>query len=94
MHLPTALEQARVALRLANDVGGRAPSVVRYEDLGAMANVDERFTSAEAAAVDDVRSIDHLLAGHPWVIETLQAVLDQPSLRRKSPSSGRRTSSS
>jgi hypothetical protein len=82
LQLPTALEQARVALRLANDVGGRAPSVVRYEDLGALANVVERFTRAEAAAVDDVRALHHLLAGHPWVIETLQAVLDQPSLRQ------------
>ena len=82
LQLPTALEQARVALRLANDVGGHAPSVVSYDDLGALAVIVERFTPAEAAAVDDVRSINHLLAGHPWVIETLQAVLDQPSLRQ------------
>lgn len=31
LQLPTALEQARTALRLAADVGGLAPAVVRYD---------------------------------------------------------------
>ncbi|MFI5621957.1 helix-turn-helix domain-containing protein [Nocardioides sp. NPDC051685] len=80
--LPTALEQARTALRLAADVGGLAPAVVRYEDLGALAVIAERISADEAAGVGDVRRLDELLAGHPWVVETLHAVLDQPSLRQ------------
>lgn len=80
--LPTALEQARVSLQLADHGCGLADSVVRYDDLGALAGIVERFTPDEAAAVDDVQRIDDLLGGHPWVIDTLQAVLDQSSLRR------------
>lgn len=30
----------------------------------------------------DVRRLEELLAGHPWVVDTLDAVLDQPSLRQ------------
>ncbi|WP_203336643.1 helix-turn-helix domain-containing protein [Nocardioides limicola] len=82
LELPTALEQARVALRVADEVDGSAPSLVTYEGLGALACVVERFTPEEAAMVEDVRRIDNLLAGHPWVIQTLQAVLDQTSLRQ------------
>lgn len=82
LRLPTALAQARTALRLAADVGGLAPAVVRYEDLGALAVIAERISVEEAAAVGDVRRLDELLAGHPWVVDTLHAVLDQPSLRQ------------
>ncbi|MGY0387184.1 helix-turn-helix domain-containing protein [Nocardioides sp. WG-D5] len=82
LRLPTALEQARTALRLAASVGGLAPSVVRHEDLGALAVIAERFSPQEAAGVGDVRRLDELLAGHPWVVDTLHAVLDQPSLRQ------------
>ena len=80
--LPTALEQARTALRLAADVGGLAPAVIRHEDLGALAVIAERISAEEAAEVGDVRRLEDLLAGHPWVVETLHAVLDQPSLRQ------------
>jgi len=82
LQLPTALEQARTALRLAADVGGLAPAVVRYDDLGALAVIAERISADEAAEVGDVRRLDELLDGHPWVVETLHAVLDQPSLRQ------------
>ncbi|MFE6556210.1 helix-turn-helix domain-containing protein [Nocardioides sp. NPDC057767] len=82
LQLPSALEQARTALRLAATVGGLAPSVVRHEDLGALAVIAERISAAEAAGVGDVRRLDELLAGHPWVVDTLHAVLDQPSLRQ------------
>ncbi|WP_328528953.1 helix-turn-helix domain-containing protein [Nocardioides sp. NBC_00368] len=81
LRLPTAFEQARTALRLAAG-GGLAPSVVRYEDLGALAVIAERISAAEAAGVGDVRRLDELLAGHPWGVDTLHAVLDQPSLRQ------------
>lgn len=82
LRLPTALEQARTALRLASDVGGLAPALVRYDDLGALAVIAERISAAEAARVGDVRRLEELLAGHPWVVDTLHAVLDQPSLRQ------------
>ncbi len=82
IELPTALEHARTALRIAADVGGLAPSLVRYDDLGALAEIIERFTPAAASGVPDVSRIDDLLAGHPWVVDTLQAVHDQPSIRR------------
>lgn len=82
MELPTALEQACVALQVADGVDGVAPSVVRYDELGVLAAIIERFSPNEAAALDDVRRIDNLLADHPWVFETLQAILDRPSLRQ------------
>ncbi|MEU4451549.1 hypothetical protein AB0F44_09460 [Nocardioides sp. NPDC023903] len=82
LQLPNALEQARTALRLAADVGGLAPAVVRYDDLGALAVIAERISADEAAGVGDVRRLEELLAGHPWVVDTLYAVLDQPSLRQ------------
>ena len=82
MQLPTAFEQARTALRLAAEVGGLAPSVVRYEDLGALAVIAERISADEAAGVGDVRRLEELLDRHPWVVDTLHAVLDQPSLRQ------------
>lgn len=82
LRLPIALEQARAALRLTADVGDVAPAVVHYDDLGALALIAERIGAAEAAAVGDVRRLDELLGGHPWVVDTLDAVLDQPSLRQ------------
>ena len=82
LRLPAALEQARTALRLASDVGDLAPAVVRYDDLGALAVIAERISAEEAAGVGDVRRLEELLASHPWVVDTLHAVLDQPSLRQ------------
>ncbi|MFJ7045399.1 helix-turn-helix domain-containing protein [Streptomyces sp. NPDC101112] len=82
IELPTALDHARTALRVAADVGGLAPSLVRYDDLGVLAEIIERFTPAAASGVPDVGRIDDLLAGHPWVVDTIQAVHDQPSVRR------------
>lgn len=82
LELPTALEQARTALRLTATTAELAPSVVRYDDLGALAVIAERISTEEAAGVGDVRRLEELLAGHPWVVDTLHAVLDQPSLRQ------------
>ncbi|MDX2694110.1 PucR family transcriptional regulator [Streptomyces ipomoeae] len=81
-HLPTALEQARVALRLADRVDGPGPSVVAFDSLGALAAVAERITPQEAGAVGDVLRLDEVRVTRPWVIDTLQAVLDQASLRQ------------
>lgn len=81
-HLPAALERARVALRLTDRVDGPGPSVVAYDDLGALAVLAERITPREAAATTDVHRLEQVLVTHPWVIDTLQAVLDQASLRQ------------
>ncbi|MET7477235.1 helix-turn-helix domain-containing protein [Streptomyces sp. NPDC005648] len=81
-HLPTAMEQARVALRLADRVDGVGPSIVAFDSLGALAAVAERITAQEAGAVEDVRRLDEVRATRPWVIDTLQAVLDPTSLRQ------------
>ncbi|WP_416981426.1 helix-turn-helix domain-containing protein [Streptomyces sp. T028] len=81
-HLPAALERARVALRLTDRVDGPGPSLVAYDDLGALAVLAERITPREAAATDDVHRLDQVLLTRPWAIDTLQAVLDQASLRQ------------
>ncbi|MDT0573381.1 helix-turn-helix domain-containing protein [Streptomyces sp. DSM 3412] len=81
-HLPTALERARVALRLSDRADGPGPSLVAYDDLGALAVLAERITPREAAITTDVHRLDQVLVTHAWVIDTLQAVLDQASLRR------------
>ncbi|MET7398064.1 helix-turn-helix domain-containing protein [Dactylosporangium sp. NPDC005572] len=80
--LPAALARARVALRLADHPRGIGPSLVFHDQLGAIAAVAERFTRQEAAAVEDVQQLDRLLTNHPWVVETLQAVLHHTSLRQ------------
>ncbi|WP_168801526.1 helix-turn-helix domain-containing protein [Glycomyces buryatensis] len=80
--LPTALERAATAFRLVDRVDGPGASVVRYEALGAVAALAERFTPPEAAAVPEVQRLDQALRTHPWIIDTLQAALDQTSLRQ------------
>ncbi|WP_432830043.1 hypothetical protein [Dactylosporangium sp. CA-092794] len=82
--LPTAFARARVALRLADRPAGLGPSLVSYHELGALAAVAERFSAPEASAVDDVRRLDELLIARPWVIDTLQAVTGQATLRQAS----------
>lgn len=81
-HLPDALEHARTALRLADRVDGPGPSHVVYDDLGALAAVAERITPHEARNIPDVRRLDEALSMRSWTIDTLQAVLDRPSLRQ------------
>lgn len=76
--LPDAVHRARVALRLA----GPGRPVVPHEELGILAVVVERFTPDEAADVEDVRRLEELRVRHPWVVETLSAVVECASLRR------------
>lgn len=76
--LPDAVHRAGVALRLA----GPGRPVVAHEELGVLAAVVERFTPDEAADVDDVRRLEELRVRHPWVVETLSAVVECASLRR------------
>ncbi|MEU0969205.1 hypothetical protein ABZ357_28730 [Streptomyces sp. NPDC005917] len=80
--LPAAMERARLALRLTDRLDGPGVSLVAYDDLGALAVFVERVTPQEAAAVPDVRRLDDLLTTRPWAIDTIQAVIDQASLRQ------------
>lgn len=80
--LPAALDRAAAAFRLTDRLDGPGASLVRHEDVGACAALAERFTPQDAAAVPDVQSLDEALATHPWVVDTLQAALDQNSLRQ------------
>ncbi|MCZ0999526.1 helix-turn-helix domain-containing protein [Streptomyces mirabilis] len=80
--LPVALERARVALRLTDRVDGPGPCLVAYGDLGALATLAERISPQEAGATPDVLRLEQVLVTHPWVVDTLQAVLDQGSLRQ------------
>jgi hypothetical protein len=82
--LPVSLERARVALRLTDRADGPGPSLVAYDDLGALATLAERTTPREAGATTDVLRLELVLVTHLWVIDTLQAVLDQASLRQAS----------
>ncbi|MEV0640972.1 helix-turn-helix domain-containing protein [Streptomyces sp. NPDC050619] len=81
-HLPTTLERARLALRLTDRVNGPGPSLVAYDNLGALAVLAKRTTPPEAAAIAEVRRLDRILGTRPWVIDTLQAELDHASPRR------------
>ncbi|PRY57267.1 helix-turn-helix domain-containing protein [Glycomyces artemisiae] len=82
LDLPTAVGRAAIAFRLTDRVGGPGASVVRYEDLGAVAALVEHFSPPDAAAVPDVQRLNQALATRPWIIDTLQAALDQTSLRQ------------
>jgi hypothetical protein len=82
LEIPDAVANAMVALRLADQVGGFGPSVVEFERLGSLAAVAKQFTREAAAVVEDVRRLDHALVSRPWVIDTLQVVLAEPSVRQ------------
>jgi acetyl esterase/lipase len=81
-HLPDALKRAHLALRLTDRVDGPGPSLVAYDDLGALSVLADRTTPQEAAGIADVRRLDQTLSTHPWVIYILQAVLDHASMRQ------------
>lgn len=80
--LPPAVERAVTALRVTDRLDGPGASILSYDDLGALASIAERFTAEQAALVADVRRLQALLPGHPWVVDTVQAVLDRSSLRQ------------
>ncbi|MBA8804967.1 hypothetical protein FB382_003258 [Nocardioides ginsengisegetis] len=80
--LPLGVGRALVALRVTDRVDGPGASIVLHHHLSALASIAERFTPEQAAAVEDVRRIEALLPGHPWVVDIVQAVLDRSSLRQ------------
>lgn len=80
--LPAALADALIAFRVADRPAGVGSSIVDADGLGALREVAHRFTPREAAAVQDVRRLDELHEHHPWLVDTIQAVLDHSSLRR------------
>lgn len=80
--LPTALSNALVALRVAAPESEGGPAVVVYEQLGVWGEVLRRFSPEEAAELPEVSALEELRSNHPWVVGTLQAVVEAPSVRR------------
>ncbi len=79
--LPAARHRAALALRLAVDPADGGPAHVRFEDLGSLAELAERFDAPTAAAVPDVRLLEALRRERPWVTGLLDALLSHTSLR-------------
>jgi hypothetical protein len=73
--------KAATALRLAIDPATGRPTRVRYEQLGSLAAVAERFDADSAAAVPDVRRIEELRGERPWVVALVGAVVAHSSIR-------------
>lgn len=82
LDLAAALERARTAVRFTDRLDGPGPSTVSHESLGALAAVAQSITISEARDVSDVSTIHSMLAGRPWAVDTLQAVLDSTSVRQ------------
>ena len=81
--LPLGLAHARIALRLSGFVTDRA-TISRYEELGALASLAELIPPEEARQVADVAVLDRLLPQHPWLPETVAAVVRHGSMRQAS----------
>jgi hypothetical protein len=56
--------------------------VVRYEDLGAVAALAEGVSPEWARGVPDVAALDRLLPQHPWLPDTVAAVVANGSMRQ------------
>lgn len=78
--LPASYAAARVALRFAADGTPEdpGPTVVRHEDLGALALLADLPDTAD---VPDLPALDHATASAPWALSTLHAFAEAPSLR-------------
>lgn len=82
LDLPDAVENARLAYRAADRVKGAGTSAVSYEELGSWAEVIRQFPPSRANEMEEVQLLGRLSGEHPWLVDTLQALVDQPSLRR------------
>ena len=81
--LPRGAAQARITLRLS----GFPPDpnrVSRYEDLGGLASLAELVSPEKALESPDVAVLDRLLSQHPWLPETVAAVVRHGSMRQAS----------
>ncbi len=79
--LPGGWIRARLALRFAQPQG-RYGSLVRFEDLGAIATVAAAVAPEVAAGDSDVRRLRQVRVDYPWVVETLEALVATLSLRQ------------
>ncbi|GIF20004.1 hypothetical protein BJ973_002091 [Actinoplanes tereljensis] len=78
--LPASYAAARVALRFAADGTPEdpGPTVVRYDDLGALALLADLPADAD---VPDLHRLEHATTAAPWALATLHAYADAASLR-------------
>ena len=79
--LPLAWSRARLALRFARP-RGRYGSVVRFEDLGAIATVAAAVPPGVAAGDPDVQRLRRASDDYPWAVDTLEAVVATASMRQ------------
>ncbi|OMC36746.1 hypothetical protein A5740_00290 [Mycobacterium sp. GA-1841] len=74
-------QYAVTALRVAVDVTTGRPTHVRYDELGSTATIVENIDAETAARSPDVRHVRELQTERPWVIPTLEALLNHSSIR-------------
>ena len=79
--LPRGLACARIALRL-NGFASGPDRVLRYEDLGGLAALVEQVSPEWAAEVPDVAVLESLLPNHPWLPDTVVAIVANGSMRQ------------
>ncbi len=79
--LPRGVAHARIALRLSGFATGPT-ATTRYEDLGGLAALAELVTPEQAQQVPDVAVFDRLLPQHPWLPDTVAAVVGHGSMRQ------------
>ena len=82
LDLPTSWAGARTALRLtaAGTAQDPGPRIVRADQLGGLAVLAE-VIGPDTEPVPDVRAIERARTDAPWVLATLVAVANSPSLR-------------
>ncbi|MBN6041848.1 helix-turn-helix domain-containing protein [Amycolatopsis sp. 195334CR] len=78
--LPASLAAAKTALRFAATEPDPGPRVVHADELGGLA-VLATAVGHDTEPAPDVVALDRALAGAHWVLPTLVAVADSPSLR-------------
>jgi len=79
--LPRGLAHARIALRLSG-FPAVPIGISRYEDLGGLASLAELVTPEQALTAPDVAVLERLLPQHPWLAETVAAVVRHGSMRQ------------
>lgn len=80
--LPRAWEQARTALAFSAAGGERdpGPSLVRFEELGVLADLIHSY-DGDSQPPSDVAAIDALQVEFPWAVSTLHSLATSTSVR-------------
>lgn len=80
--IPRGYQHAVRALDLAVDPALGGPSIVAFEDLGALASIAEALTPQAAAASAEVVALENLRTQRPWVPATFYYLSTGLSLRQ------------